>query len=261
MTALNPPDSPSQASLLERLLELGATSEDLLVEFAGLLESRSGPFVAAFGQLPFDLGLGAVRIDAPGDRPGSTVELWVRPTGLNFDDLGRLRHPGSKGGAPSYSATVTQLVGVIRLGDKRARVHPLYVARLGNLKMLEAQLGAHMVENWMRLPEVALDEPSRRRRPLTGLDFQRDVAARARDHLAFAARALLNAYSVAALVDVRDRWFLHGYHAMLAPGRIASAGAPTPVLKGLVEAPPPMDFQGIPLGDLKETVQIGRAHV
>ena len=157
--SLNPPDSPQQVSFLERLLELGATSADLLLEFTATLESRTGPFVAAFGQLPLDLGLGAVQIEAPGDRPGSTVELWVRPVRMIFDEFGHLQRLKSINEWTGPHATVTQVVGVIRLGDKRARVHPLYVARLNNLKTLETQLGSHMVENWMRLPEVAGGDP------------------------------------------------------------------------------------------------------
>ena len=245
---LNPQDSTQHVGFLDRLQELGATSEDLLIEFARALDLREGPFVAAFGQLPFDLGLGSLRIDAPGDRPGSTVELWARPVRLQFDELGRLRNVKDVG-SESSRATITQLVGVVRLGEKRARVHPLYVSRLDNLKLLEGQLGGHMVESWMRLPDAMLDEPKRRRRPLNGIAFQRDVAARVRDHLIFATRALLNAYSVAALLDVRDRWFLYGYHAMLAPGRLAGAGAPIPVLKGLVESASAPDSLGLRLGD------------
>lgn len=252
---LNPPDSPNTVSFLDRLLEFGATSEEILVEIASELEARGGPFVAAFGQLPFDLGLGATKIEAPGDRPGTNVELWVRPVRMTFDNVGRLHTSQANDDLIESHATVTQLIGIIRLNDKRARVHPLYVARLDNIRLLSSQLGSHMVENWMRLPEVTLDAPTRRRRPLTGIDFQRDVAARIRDNLVFATRALLNAYSVAALIDVRDRWFLYGYHAMVAPGRIAGAGSPTPVIKGLIEPTLTPIISPNSLGDIKDTVR------
>ena len=42
---------------------------------------------------------------------------------------------------------------------------------------------------------------------------------------------------------------------MLAPGRIAGATAPTPVLKGLIESRPAPDTLGASLGDLKDTVR------
>jgi len=254
VVTLNPPDSPQHTSFLDRLLEFGATSPDLLLECAVDLETRHGPFVAAFGQLPFDLGLGAIKVDAPGDRSGSTVELWLRPVRMSIDSFGRLKSLDSSDEDSRGRTTITQLVGIIRLGDKRERVHPLYVARLRNLKTLNEQLGSHMVENWMRLPEVSQGEPSRRRRPLTGFDFQRDVAARMRDHLITATRALLNAYSVSALINVRKRSYLYGYHAMLAPGRIVGAGVPIPILNGLVEPAPSPEPVSSSLRDIKDTV-------
>lgn len=252
---LNPPDSPQEVSFLDRLLAFSSTTEGLLVEFAEYLERHGGPVVAAFGQLPFDLGLGSVQLGAPGDRPGSTVELWVRPLQVSLDEFGSLQAVECSEGASVPHATITQLVGVVRLGDKRQRVHPLYVSRLGSLKLLNSQLGSHMVETWMRLPDASLQEPQRRRRPLTGIDFQRDVAERVREHLRFATRALLNAYSIAALVDVRDRWFLHGYHAMVAPGRLAGVGLPVPVVRGLIRPPQAPNGLILPLGDLKDTVR------
>lgn len=233
--ALNPAESERGPSFLSRLLELGATTEDQLIEYSNLLESRNAPLVAAFGQLPFDLGLGEITLAAPGDRPNSEVELLIRPTSVHFDSLGKIVR-GEVGGLQTtpHIACVTQLVAIVRLGDKRARVHPLYVSRLSHLGLLREPLGNHMVENWMRLPETTFSEPTRRRRPLSGVDFQRDVTARTRDHMVFATKALLDAYGVAALVDLRGEHFLYGYHAMIAPGRIASAGRPEPVLNGLV---------------------------
>lgn len=234
--ALNPSESEGGPSFLNRLLELGATTEEQLIEFANLLESRGGPLVAAFGQLPFDLGLGEICLAAPGDRPNSEIELFIRPTSVHFDSLGRIvrPEPGRLQSGTNDVAGVTQLIAIVRLGDKRARVHPLYLSRLSHLGLLREPLGNHMVESWMRLPETTFVEPTRRRRPLSGIDFQRDVAARTRDHMVFATKALLHAFGVAALVDVRDNYFLYGYHAMIAPGRIASAGRPEPIIKGLV---------------------------
>jgi hypothetical protein len=236
IAALNPTDSPQNTSFLDRLLDFAATSEGLLVEFAEVLESRNGPFVVVFGQLPYDLGLGSIKLAAPGDRINSSVELWARPVTLTFDAFGRVETPERAELASTTHATITQLAGVVRLEDKRARVHPVYAARLNNLQLLEAPLASHMVEHWMPLPEVSLAEPHRRRRPLTGRDCQRDVAARVKDHQIFATRALLKAYSISALIDMRDKDYLYGYHAMIAPGRLAAAGTLVPVLKGLIDS-------------------------
>jgi hypothetical protein len=255
---LNPGDGqPGGAGFLQRLLELGATYESLLCEFASLLEDRGGPNVVAFGQLPFDLGLGPCVFEAPSDRPGVSVELHVRPVSVSFDMIARLT-PSPHEGSPSSDETLaTQLAGVVRLPNPRAQIHRLYVSRLDNLQYLGEPLGDQKVQAWMRIPETSLDQPHRRQRPLTGYDFQSDLARRARSYLLHATKVLLGAYSIAALTDVRARHWLFGYHAMIAPGRLVGADAPTPLLTGLVSRAscPPALLTG--MGDLQDTINMG----
>lgn len=254
IATLNPAGPRQNKGFLQTLIEFAATSENQLTKYSAELNSRDGPFVVAFGQLPYDLGLGSIEFEAPSGRTNTSVELSVQPTTLSIDPFGR-PETESLSTASQNEVTITQLAGIIRLSEKRARVHPLYKSRLNNLELLDAPLGSHMVEHWMRLPEVSLAEPSRRKRPLTGLDFQRDVASRMRDHLRFATGALLSAYGVAALIDMRGRDFLYGYHTMIAPGRLAGSGAPVPILNGLVKSVAMPGVRCKTVVDIQNTIQ------
>jgi hypothetical protein len=235
---LNPSDSSQEASFLARLLAMGASSEAMLIEFASELDLRGDATVAAFGQIPFDLGMGEFEIDAPGDIPSVIVKLHIRPMDISFDNLGKPTLTAHRLNPISRpTVTITQAIGVIRLAQKRARIHPIYVSRLNALHLLGDPLGNHKVENWMRLPEVQFAEPLRRKSPLTGFNFETDVAFRSRDHLAFAVNSVLHAYSVASLVRPPIRPYLYGFHIMIAPGRVAGAGRPEPILNGFLSLP------------------------
>lgn len=252
IAALNPPGARQKHSFLSKLIAMRATTSSLLIEFSELLEYRSGPYVAAFGQLPFDIGTGNVCIKAPGDNASTIVELHIRPTSIALDSFGRpiCADEAEEAVPVQKSSAITQLVGVLRLSDKRARAHSPYVARLSHLNLMDQPLADHKIENWMRLPQSILQEPARRRPPLTGEDFQREVAARVRDHLLYAVRATSSAYSVSRLERMPAIDFLYGYHIMIAPGRIACAGTPHSVLNGLMPSFTPKSTSQIDVGDV-----------
>lgn len=233
--ALNEPELANATSFLERLLDFGATSADQLIEAASFLESTKAPTVLSFGQLPFDLGLGHATFQVPGDRKDFYFALTVAPLRLHVDAIGKVRRLQNEE-APVVGRVVraTQLRGVIQLGEKRARVHPLYVSRLEHPRRLAEPLGRHKVENWMQVPEAKLAEPSRRAPPLTGFTFQRDVAMRAKQHLVFGTKSLLRSFGVSSLIDLRESSWVYGCHTMIAPGRMAMAGTFWSVLSGLV---------------------------
>lgn len=249
---LNPMGPGQKRSHLDTLLEFASTSEEQLADFSNLLDSKSGPFIVAFGQLPFDLGLGAANINAPGASSGLTLDLHVRPLNVSLDAMCRLNRSENEGIA---EVVITQLAGVIRLRGIRESIYSVYESRLQNFHNLKDQLGNYMVENWMTLPEAKLAEPVRRKRALTGLDFEKDVAIWARAQLHYATKELLKAYSVSALVNMQGRDFLYGYHTMVSAGRLSMAGNSVPVIKGLFNSANLKVAERVTLASLHNSVQ------
>jgi len=224
-----------KADFLRHLVATGAACEGLLEQVSELLDAQDGPFVAALGQLPFMLDGGATVFQVPGWREGVTVQLRLQPATAVFNLDGRLTllNPREEFGGGSVVANVefTQVIALVRLWNKRGRLHRAYLNYLTPTGIRNERLGD--VENWMDLPEAALQQPIRRRAPLSTVAFEGEVARRVRSEVQRALGAFLRAYSVAHLENVRWDERIYGYFAMTSPTRIANAGAPFPIAAGL----------------------------
>lgn len=85
----------------------------------------------------------------------------------------------------------------------------------------------------MDLSEARMPLPARRYAPLTAQMFQDEVTRRIRTEVHHAVKTFLRAYRVANLEDLPSVNQMHGYFAMVAPGRLASSSPPIPIAAGL----------------------------
>lgn len=222
----------SQQLFLSHLRRVGAAADRVVCEAAAQLETLGPPHVACFAQLPFAVNLDKTTFDVQGSH--GLVQLTVLPVALKFDDTGNAI-PVTEVGlnrVPNMSpASITQLVAFVPLWDPRAHTLRKYLTRLTRYGLQETPIGT--VESWMDLPEAKMIESAHRHAPLTPQKFQTEVARRLRRELYMIVQRFVGTYKVAALVDLPRVTRLFGYFAMLAPGRLASAAAPVPILPGL----------------------------
>ncbi len=81
---------PGQAkSSIERLLEVGAASPDVLCELADALEARGGAYVGALFQLPFEVAVEGDWQALPTSRDSLSADVRLRAMRLHLDDFGR----------------------------------------------------------------------------------------------------------------------------------------------------------------------------
>ena len=237
LQGLNPRDSRQSASFLSHILNIGAASETTLCESAALLEGAAGPYVVAFAQLPFVVDAGEHAFKVKGWREGVVVELRFREVRGAFNQagiFGQLK-PGEDGQGQipdgCQKVAFTQVTGIVRLWNKRARLHVAYLNCFTPSGLRNEIIGR--VEDWMDTPEAKMPLPARRYAPLTAQAFQAEVARRVRTELLRATQAFLRAYSVANLEQLPSSDTLFGYFVMVAPGRIACAAPPLPIAAGL----------------------------
>jgi hypothetical protein len=235
--SLNPRDSKQSTSFLEHLFNIGAANAAGLCNGSELLESRDGPYVLAFAQLPVPIHLPDAPFTVRGWREGVTVELRFSVEHAKFDLTGRLVTGGglsseSAGEVPEASVTqFTQVTGLVRLWTRRAQLHKAYRNCLTPDGLRNDVIGR--VGDWMDSPEAEMPLPARQYAPLTAQAFQADVARRVRTEFLRAIHSFIRAYSVASLEDLPNSDTLFGYFVMIAPGRIACASPPIPIVSGL----------------------------
>ena len=190
--ALNPADSRQDVSFLSHVLSISAATEESLCSAAAQLEAREGPYVVAFAQLPFTIDAGSQTYKVHGWREGVVVELKVTRVAGTFTQDGTLRVLDADAVEASAlpdglkSLEFTQVTAVIRLWNKRAKLHEAYLNCLTPSGLRNQVIGR--VEGWMDAPEASMPLPARRYAPLTAQAFQAEVARRVRTELLRATR-------------------------------------------------------------------------
>lgn len=237
--SLNPRDSKQSTSFLAHLFKIGAANAAGFCQGSELLDSRVGPYVLAFAQLPFAMHLSDEPFTVRGWREGVKVDLRFSVERAQFDLSGRLvtdRESSSESAGDGPEAPVvefTQVTGVIRLWTRRAHLHKAYRNCLTPDGLRNEVIGR--VGDWMDSPEAKMPLPARRYAPLTAQAFQADVARRVRTEFVRAIHSFSRAYSVASLKDLPSTDTLFGYFIMIAPGRVACASPPIPIVLGLCD--------------------------
>lgn len=235
--SVNAKDESQASSFLAHLRKIGAATEVALCQGSDLLESKSGPYVLAFAQVPFPLRVPNEPFTVRGWRQGVTVELRFTVERARFDLSGNLiDHVSSTDDAQpdeveSPIARFTQVTGLVRLWTRRAALHKTYLNCLTPDGLRNDVIGR--VGDWMDSPEAQMPLPARRYAPLTAQAFQADVARRIRTEFIRAIHSFVRSYGVAHLEDLPGIETLYGYFLMIAPGRVACASAPLPIVSGL----------------------------
>lgn len=234
---LNPKDAKQDASFLEHLYRTGAATAVDLCNGSDLLENQSGPYVLAFGQLPFELAVPTEPFRVQGWRQGVTVELRFTRASTRLDVFGVTVRDGamleedSGPDIPQLDGRFTQVTGLVKLWTRRAQLHKSYVNCLTPKGLRNDVIGR--VGDWMDAPEAKLPLPARRYAPLTAQAYQAEVARRVRTEFLRAIHSFAQAYSVANLESIPNINTLFGYFLLIAPGRVACASTPIPIVAGL----------------------------
>jgi len=234
--ALNPIEPDQKISFLQHIIDIGSASEGLLCRTAEALDQRDGPFVAAFAQIPFVFSCSDSPFVVPGLRKDVLVELNFNTIDAHIDLSGKLiLEPSMNIDNKDIGIfQITQVTAFVPLWTKRARLHKAYLECISPRGFSNNVIG--QIEDWMNIPEAKLALPKRRYAPLTAQAFQAEVSIRIRRELEYTLNSFLTAYSIANLVELPQLSTLHGYFAMVAPGRIASASTPVPIASGLCVA-------------------------
>ena len=231
--SLNPKDADQESSFLSHLYRSGAATPAGLCEGAEELERQEGPYVLAYGQLPFELDVPAGSFRVPGWREGVVVELRFFRAATRVDHLGALVRD-DQSVDDSHEPLVgrfTQVTGLVRLWTRRAKLHKSYVNCLTPTGLRNDVIGR--VGDWMDAPEAKLALPARRYAPLTAQAFQAEVARRVRTEFLRAIHLFVRAYGAANLEVTPGLNTLFGYFLQIAPGRVACASPPVPIMAGL----------------------------
>ena len=240
--------APGQAlSSVERLLEVGAASPDVLCELSDALEERGGGYVGALFQLPFEVALEGDWQSLPTSRDTLTADVRLQAMRLHLDDFGRFSlqaatetdrqlEPGSH--------LITQGMAVFQVWGKRARPHSRYLTLLDQGRKDAVLIDQR--ESWIQ------------NRPMTVQDYEHNFARRLRQEVGVMLANLLPTYSLLSRSEtpVPDR--VYGFVPMLAPGRIGFIGSATPVAKALLTGRPSAGIA--PVAQQELTIALRRAH-
>lgn len=235
---INPAESGQETSFLEHLLKISATSENILCHAAGELESYGHPYVFCFAQLPFVVNVENKKFSVNCARDGLRAELRFEKKSGFIDEHGAIktglltRDLSNNSHRRKRNVNFTQVYGLMPLWEKRAELHKAYVNCLTPSGLKNEEIGK--IKGWMELPAAKIADPKRRFAPLTAQAFQAEVARRVMPEFHQAIRNFVDAYSVANLEKLPSVDTLYSYHIMIAPGRLACAAIPIPVIDGLL---------------------------
>lgn len=218
------------ASFLLHVLKIGAASETLLCQVADKLEQLEQPSIALFAQLPFAID-SEIEIETPGTRKSLVLSLSLQRKELDIDLYGNVKVREEEHSNETETFSITQVVGILPLWGSRLRIHEKYQDQIYRRDSASQVIGS--VENWMSLPEAGFQLPKRRHAPLTTYAFETEITRRCREELLAATNNVLNACSLANLVEIEKIDKLYGYFAMACPGRLSSASSPIPIVSGI----------------------------
>jgi len=231
---MNPPGPGQHRSFLAHIYDIVAATPSDLATWSEQLENEAGPHVLAACQLPFQIALGVEPIRIAGWRKGSTVELRFSKKSAVIDHPGHML-PASDGDSGSTTSAgglhdthFTQVTGIIRLWTRRASLHTKYANCLTSSGLRNETIGR--VGDWMESEEA---HHRGRYAPISAEAFEGQVARRVRTELHAAINSFLAAYSAGTLTELRRPDRLHGYFIMIAPGRVACASPPLPIIGAL----------------------------
>jgi hypothetical protein len=231
---LNPIEPKQDVSFLDHLLQICATTESLLGHAAEALEEAPPATVLACAQLPFAVHDRELQVRVPSRHEGVTLNVQSLPIKVTITSAGALTHIGDDEAAtgPAETALITQINVTVRLWDKRLELHKAYTNCVTPWGLRNDVIGK--VYASMRLAEAQMASPNRRRAPLTAQMYQAEVARRIQEEVVHASSLLLQACGVINLEELPRLRQIYGYFLMIAPGRIACAEQPVPILSGLI---------------------------
>lgn len=225
---LNPPQPRQTRSRLDHLLRVGAVSAESLCELSDALEAHGPGHVGALFQLPYPIFTDDVWHILPTTPDSVSAEVKWRPTYLSLDDHGAFslsddaaEVDGEQSGFGR--AHITQGMAVLPVWGKRQMVQPRYRSAIDAGRM--DTIIVSKAESWIQ------------NSPITAAGYQANFAQRLRREVAAMLRSFLPVYSVLSRSEAPVLGRLHGYVAMLAPGRLASSGPTLPLARYLLTTP------------------------
>lgn len=225
----NPAQLGQRASILTRLIEIGAAAPQLLSECSNKLEDYGPPFVCCLAQLPFPVNLDSGSYKVPGDTKAVHFVVEFRPFSISLSnsrvqirylerdqDLGEVN-----------SAIGTQVIAFVQLWGRRVDYYKNYVACLHS-DGLEERIINPVLWDKGRSPVAYTGSV------ITSHSFEAELASRLLSALRVVLRKVLSNYSLLALEEISWSPFLYGYFLMPSAGRVASGSAPEPVTHGML---------------------------
>lgn len=221
---MNMPGPGQVTSILDRLLEMGAATEHLLLDSLERLEEYGLPYVCCFAQLPFPLGLPGETLSIPGLASGVDVNLTLLRHTWCLDVYGRWSPKDND--QPSNRLVniadlhTTQLIGYVRLiaGDIHYYNRYINAIRTGAGDQFINPYNHRLYEGEKRTPSI----------------WDTKVATRVRKHFFSAIRLLLHAYKMTSRSYVPNLDVIPGYFVMLLPGCVSYGDPPQPLPVTLV---------------------------
>lgn len=239
------PASPGQArSPIERLLDVGAASPELLCFLAGEMEKRGPDHVAVLFQLPFPVMLEHPWERLPTSPDSLSAHVSFQSLHLHVDDFGRssLRHVPFRGaGERCESVPVAQGLAFIQVWGKRQRFHPRYLSAVDRGRPSDVVVPQR--ESWIQ------------NRPITGEAYEENFSTRLRLEVSSMLAHFLPAYSLLSRTEAPTPHRLYGFATMLSPGRVSKVGSAFPLLKHFLPGSDGAGNRSVSSSDLHATLR------
>jgi hypothetical protein len=226
----NPPGRGQRASILTRLLQVRAATEQLLCDSSREMESRTQACVCGFAQLPFPLMLESSEYVLRGTTKSVFVHLDFQLFTLEIDGSSesRLEYlPRGEHFVADQASIGTQVRAFIPLWGRREVYYAGYIDCLTD-EGLEERVISTAAWDPVHAP------PAYRGKVVTAHAFESELASRIALEVRYVLRKFLINYSVVSLEDLPELKRFYGCFLLAAPGRIAYGNPPEPVLSGMM---------------------------
>lgn len=227
----NPPEKGQRSSILSRLIQTRSATQELLCETSNDLEDRGQPFVCCFGQLPYPISVEPAPFVIRGSTRSVSLELEFRLFTTTVDSTGQLEI-NYIAGDEAKSAKIagplgTQVRAFVPVWGRRLVYYDGYLDCLHNEGLEDRIISTSAWD-----PDHA--PAAYRGKVVTAHAFEPELASRIATELRYVLRKFLVAYSVVALEELPALNRVYGCFLLSAPGRVAYANPPEPVLAGLL---------------------------
>lgn len=217
---LNPRSDGQARSPVERLLDVGAASPQVLCRLADEMERRGPEFVAVLFQLPFPVLLDKRWERLPTSPSSLSADVSFTGMLLHVDDFGRfklLTPPEDVREDETDDIEITQGVAVFHVWGIRQRIHQRYLSVIEQGRPNE--IIASQKESWIQ------------NRPITAEGYEENFSSRLRMEVGSMLARFLPAYSILSRSEAPTPHKIYGFAAMLSPGRISKVGSAFPLAK------------------------------